>query len=118
MQNCNDSAFFIMSLTPSYVYHMYFEFHDRFLENKNYHEYIISKDARVSRWYATFAINGRFKLGEPAIATNLYESHDYVKDIVKGRFELGELVLSTNKSYFRLYILCFNHDYKLYYKFI
>lgn len=38
----------------------------------------------------------RFLLGEPIIATSLYYSYHYAKDVIKGRFELGEPIILQN----------------------
>mgnify|MGYP000614926337 CR=1 FL=1 len=52
-------------------------------------ESIIAKDAKYSYWYAKFVLNGPFPLGEPAIASNAWNSLYYAQAI-NDRFKLGE----------------------------
>jgi hypothetical protein len=58
----------------------------------------IATDAETSYEYADF-INGRFELGEPAIATGASYSYWYASEVIKGRFELGEPAIQLNPKY-------------------
>jgi hypothetical protein len=54
-------------------------------------------------YYARDVIKGRFEMGEPVIAKNMYSAYAYARKIIKGRFELGEKVIMSDDFYTKLY---------------
>jgi hypothetical protein len=70
-------------------------------------EPIISTSTKYSYEYAYWILQGPFKLGEAAIATDAEFSYFYARNVLKsgvysygdGRFELGEPIISTSAYY-------------------
>ena len=73
-------------ITPKHIF-MYLN--NLFIKETKEQEAIISKSSYYSCKYATFILNGRFPLGEQAIASNAWNSLHYAKAI-NDRFKLGE----------------------------
>jgi len=69
-----------------------------YINNKSSIERIIaSGDAGDSYNYAKHILNGPFKLGEKAIATDAYYSFMYAHDVLGDRFEMGEEAIKKDK---------------------
>jgi len=62
-------------------------------------EEIIAADAIESFRYARCIVQGRFILGEPAIATNSRHAYLYAYYVLSGRFKLGEAIIATDPDY-------------------
>jgi hypothetical protein len=46
--------------------------------------------------YARDVIEGRFELGESAIAKDAHWAYEYARDVIKGRFKLGEPAIAKD----------------------
>jgi hypothetical protein len=93
-------------ITPKHIF-MYLN--NLFIKGTKEQEAIISKSSYYSCKYATFILNGRFPLGEPAIASNAWNSLYYAQAI-NDRFKLGEPAIYSDlecadEYNFFLYIL-------------
>ena len=58
--------------------------------------------------YAKDVLEGRFEIGEPAIATDQEFSYGYARFVLKGRFELGEKIIKSSTYYKSVYEDYFN----------
>jgi len=52
-----------------------------------------------SYWYARNVINGRWELGEAAIAKDTEWSYKYACNVIKGRWELGEVAIAKDAEW-------------------
>ena len=73
-------------------------------ENTNHNqkkklESLWATDAKWSYQYAHVVLNGRFPLGEAAIAKDAERSYQYARDVLVGRFPLGEAAIAKNTEY-------------------
>jgi hypothetical protein len=66
-------------------------------------ESAIAKDARYAYEYARDVIKGRFELGEQVITADARYAYSYARDVIEGRFELGEPAIVANAHYSYVY---------------
>lgn len=87
---------------------------------KNIHEaakinpVLAATNAHYAYLYANDILKSSFPLGEPAIATNVYWSVEYTKNVLNGnRFELGEKIIALSDYFSYAYATILQQRFKL-----
>ena len=78
------------------------------VKNNSKMEKLIAKDPKISYFYASFILEGKFELGEAVIKKDNFFSILYADNVLKGRFELGEPVILKDRWVKQQYIELLN----------